>query len=245
MPTKRFTGAAAVSRDGVSAGTIESSNGSASVTPAPRRNVRRGCASWQQTWSLHQAPGPQNRTRPTTGLRPTSVLLSRIWNCGLFTTPARWPRIGCRPSPRRARWPDRRHVGVLHATADRVGHQLLDEHPHELRRIAHQRRPQPRRTVHVLPSNSVTFESIGMPPSPPCFVRQLASASRFSSANPIGSMMAWHPAHGGFARWMRHLLAQRQRLAVRRSSCLRAREHSAAARAAASRGCSRAPTHRA
>src|SRR5262252_8596363 len=42
MPTKRFTGAAAVSRSGVNAGTIDSSSGSASVTPAPRRNVRRG-----------------------------------------------------------------------------------------------------------------------------------------------------------------------------------------------------------
>ncbi len=42
MPTKRFTGAAAVSRSGVSAGTIDSSSGSARVTPAPRRNVRRG-----------------------------------------------------------------------------------------------------------------------------------------------------------------------------------------------------------
>src|SRR5258708_8481409 len=42
MPTKRFTGAAAVRRRGVSAGSIDSSSGSASVTPAPRRNVRRG-----------------------------------------------------------------------------------------------------------------------------------------------------------------------------------------------------------
>src|SRR5687767_7224924 len=42
MPTNRFTGAAAVSRDGVNAGSIESSSGNASVTPAPRRNVRRG-----------------------------------------------------------------------------------------------------------------------------------------------------------------------------------------------------------
>src|SRR5215831_18740001 len=42
MPTKRRTGAAAVNRSGRSAGTIDSRNGSASVTPAPRRNVRRG-----------------------------------------------------------------------------------------------------------------------------------------------------------------------------------------------------------
>src|SRR5580765_2514451 len=42
MPTNRFTGAAAVSRRGVSAGTIDSRSGSARVTPAPLRNVRRG-----------------------------------------------------------------------------------------------------------------------------------------------------------------------------------------------------------
>jgi hypothetical protein len=42
MPTNRFGGAAAVSRSGRSAGTIASSSGSARVTPAPRRNVRRG-----------------------------------------------------------------------------------------------------------------------------------------------------------------------------------------------------------
>src|SRR5256885_1060968 len=42
MPTNRFGGAAAVSRNGCKAGTIDSSSGKARVTPAPRRNVRRG-----------------------------------------------------------------------------------------------------------------------------------------------------------------------------------------------------------
>src|SRR3982750_465007 len=42
MPTKRLVAAAAVNRNGVSAGTIASSSGKANVTPAPRRNVRRG-----------------------------------------------------------------------------------------------------------------------------------------------------------------------------------------------------------
>src|SRR5215470_16268153 len=42
MPTNRLTGAAALSLSGVNAGTIDSSSGSASVMPAPRRNVRRG-----------------------------------------------------------------------------------------------------------------------------------------------------------------------------------------------------------
>ena len=42
MPQKRLFGSAAVLTSGVPAGIIESSSGSASVTPMPRRNVRRG-----------------------------------------------------------------------------------------------------------------------------------------------------------------------------------------------------------
>src|SRR5262245_25385296 len=44
MAPKRRVGAAAVRTVGVSAGTIASSNGSASVAPRPRRTVRRGSA---------------------------------------------------------------------------------------------------------------------------------------------------------------------------------------------------------
>src|SRR5690242_20273160 len=42
MPAKRDFGVAAVLTNGVCAGIIESSNGSASVIPAPRRNIRLG-----------------------------------------------------------------------------------------------------------------------------------------------------------------------------------------------------------
>ncbi len=42
MPQKRLFGSAAVLTSRVPAGIIESSSGSASVTPIPRRNVRRG-----------------------------------------------------------------------------------------------------------------------------------------------------------------------------------------------------------
>jgi len=52
MPTNRFGGAAAVSRSGRSAGTIDSSSGSASVTPAPRRNVRRGMCFFVMNMTL-------------------------------------------------------------------------------------------------------------------------------------------------------------------------------------------------
>ena len=41
IPVKRV-GAAAAACSGVAAGTIDSSSGSATVAPIPRRNVRRG-----------------------------------------------------------------------------------------------------------------------------------------------------------------------------------------------------------
>jgi Nif-specific regulatory protein len=46
---------------------------------------------------------------------------------------------------------DRRHVRVLDAPTQRVGHHLLDEHAHELQRVAQQRRSQSNRAVHLLP----------------------------------------------------------------------------------------------
>ena len=52
-------GAAAVRRSGVSAGTIDSSSGKASVTPAPRRNVRRGMCFFV----MNIARPPQSRDR--------------------------------------------------------------------------------------------------------------------------------------------------------------------------------------
>jgi hypothetical protein len=42
MPQKRLLGVAAVLTSGVAAGIIESRSGKASVTPIPRKNVRRG-----------------------------------------------------------------------------------------------------------------------------------------------------------------------------------------------------------
>src|SRR5262249_49158217 len=52
MPTNRLTGDAAVSRSGVSAGTIDSSKGSAKVTPAPPSNVPRGIYRFEMNITL-------------------------------------------------------------------------------------------------------------------------------------------------------------------------------------------------
>src|SRR4029077_20159159 len=73
MPTTRGMGAAAVSRVGVSAGTIDSSSGRASVTPAPRRKVRRGMCRFV-TYIVSLLAGPASsgptlltRSRSTRG----------------------------------------------------------------------------------------------------------------------------------------------------------------------------------
>src|SRR5690349_3471488 len=68
MPTKRLTGAAAVRRVGVNAGSIDSSSGSASVTPAPRKNVRRGICRFVRNIAILHA-GPTNQARPTLSVR--------------------------------------------------------------------------------------------------------------------------------------------------------------------------------
>src|SRR2546427_11815173 len=68
MPTKRRTGAAAVSRVGVSAGTIDSSSGRASVTPAPPRKVRRGMCFFV-TYIVLLLAGPHADPAPVTRFR--------------------------------------------------------------------------------------------------------------------------------------------------------------------------------
>src|SRR6266849_5396756 len=52
----------------------------------------------------------------------------------------------------------------------------------------------------LVPSHISEEASIGTPPSPPCLVRHLASASKFSSANPMGSISLWQLAHGSCLR---------------------------------------------
>src|SRR5258708_3991523 len=102
MPTNRPTGDAAVSPSRGRAGTIASSSGSASVTPAPRRNVRRGMCSLEMNMSvlhrfgahlelrtLHDAE--QNRRKPV-------VVLRRVRDDGA----------------------ERGHVGIFHAAAERI-----------------------------------------------------------------------------------------------------------------------------
>src|SRR4029079_3016681 len=137
MPTNRFTGAAAVSRDGVNAGSIESSNGSASVTPAPRRNVRRGMCFLATNIVVSTHSRRVHRTGP--GLQ----LSVRVYNVLALDPHLELRALHyCQHDGRESvvvlghvarNRPNRRHVGVLHAPSHRIGHQLLDEHPDKLR----------------------------------------------------------------------------------------------------------------
>src|ERR1700741_3002753 len=80
MPTKRRTGAAAVIRVGVSAGSIDSRRGRASVTPAPRRNVRRAMCFFET--NICQPPArqlPTSNSQLPTGNQPTWELGIGNW----------------------------------------------------------------------------------------------------------------------------------------------------------------------
>src|SRR5262245_37959877 len=91
MPQNRLFGVAAVLAKGVCAGSIESSNGSARVTPVPRRNVRRDRCFFEMKFicsgllndviSLHASA---YRARAS---RLGEFSLTRIWNGALRTTP--------------------------------------------------------------------------------------------------------------------------------------------------------------
>src|SRR5262249_35015932 len=52
--------------------------------------------------------------------------------------------------------------------------------------------------LNGVPSGNAPVVSIGASPSEE---RHLPIALKFSSANPSGSIRAWHPAHTGFLRW--------------------------------------------
>src|SRR5262249_27579167 len=137
-PMKRRAGAAAVSRAGVRAGTIDSSSGSASVTPAPRRKVRRGMCLFVR-YIVMLLAGSAADPAPVTPPRGAGGRLRGF-------PPHLKPRAsddadhdGQKPvvllrSAARDR-ANRRHVRILEPAAERVRHRLLDEHAQELRRV--------------------------------------------------------------------------------------------------------------
>src|SRR5690349_449053 len=78
MPQKRLFGLAAVLLNGVCAGTIASNSGSATVTPTPRRNVRRGMCFFVMNIAV------VSLVYLRTALSSTFIF---IWKGGLLTMP--------------------------------------------------------------------------------------------------------------------------------------------------------------
>ena len=165
---------------------------------------------------------------------------ARIWNGALSRCRARSTKRYRRARRARSATP---RVVVLEAAAERVGQQLLGQRRDELLAVPQQRLAQPDGPVE---RRAVRQRARGVdrrcPRSPSS--RHRPTASKFSSANPSGSIRAWQLAQAGFARCcsMRSRIVQRL---ARLRGLLRAPARSAAAAAAACRAGSRASTCRA
>ena len=199
IPTKRLlAGTAAVCASSVRAGTIASSNGSANAAPAPLRMVRRGMCRFVINISvllvsrcllilLQSALVPR---------QPASAPGFRRPSCSSGTRhssrpPVRARRTGCSTAGLTGDGAHQRHVLVFHPAAERVGEHLLGRHLDE--RVASSCSPASCAAATgpstFVPSNTVDVGSTGLPLSS---VRHCAIPSKFSSANPIGSIMLWH-----------------------------------------------------
>ena len=83
VATNRGFGVAAVCASSVAAGTIASSSGRASVTPVPRRKVRRGMCFF----AINMGPS-LSMLNERRFAAPTSAPLMLFWNGALLTTPS-------------------------------------------------------------------------------------------------------------------------------------------------------------
>src|SRR5215510_13219603 len=132
MKPRRLAGFAGEAATAESAGTIASRSGSASDTPIPRRNVRRGNASF----SMYMASAPRASFLLLCGrrLRPPGPIVRH--SCRRVRLPHLKRRalrdaddeslhrvvrsFGIADDP-----PDRRRIVVLQTASERVGHELL------------------------------------------------------------------------------------------------------------------------
>src|SRR5262245_13538521 len=139
IPTKRRAGAAAVNRSGVNAGTIDSSSGNASVTPAPRKNVRRGMCFFVTTIS---AASTLVTRLLVDAYRAFVAFYSHLELSALDDSQHNARKVVVLLGDLFHDGPDSWHVVVFDSPAQRVGHHLFSEHPDELRGIPQQRMPQ-------------------------------------------------------------------------------------------------------
>ena len=172
----------------------------------PRRTVRRSkpFLVMNMTFSLLCLPLSEMVRNPYLSAPPrvvaAGVALSRMVNCGLWCQ-SQSTRT-CSPWPRSLPddGPHGRDVLRRHPAAESVGHQLFDDGGNEQPRFLHERAPQRHHAVHLVLSASLLDASIGAPPVPPSTDRHWPTASKFSSASPIGSNSLWQLAHTGLLR---------------------------------------------
>ena len=192
---------------------MASSSGSASVTPMPRRNVRRGSASsgdeHRQCSSLQfvQArPAPQLAARPVRP--PSSASGTACWSRSPIRS--RKPVLP-RAAASRMIAAHRRHVVRRQPAAERIGQQVLGHRPDEHLRPPEQRLAQLDDAVDV----GAVGQLRASRRSRAAVARRARrrSPSKFSSASPIGSISLWQLAHAGLRAVLLHPLPHRQRAA--------------------------------
>src|SRR5712692_8529311 len=153
MKPRRRTGLAAVFPSAVSAGTIASSSGNATVTPKPRRNVRRG-----KVILLMNMSAPQVRSgRSTRGRRRRSGRLLVMCWLGLAHLKRRAFRHSENQCPETVTvrrgvahdFANGRGVVVLEPPSQGVNHESFGESRHELIRLFQNPRPQPRWSIEL------------------------------------------------------------------------------------------------
>src|SRR6266850_1370776 len=152
MPTKRFLeGAAAVCASAVAAGTIASSSGSANVTPAPLRKVRRGKCFFETNMlsaPLLRVPGARglDLVARNGGLLTLRIHLERLASDNAEHQRGETVLIARRVPGERA---DQRHVPILDAAAQRIRQQLFRDDLHELIGVAEKPRAEACRIVDL------------------------------------------------------------------------------------------------
>src|SRR5215510_4084979 len=139
MPQKRLLGSAAVLTSGVAAGIIESSSGSASVTPMPRWKVRRGRYFFVMNDMIRSLSA-----RPEARALRLHLHLERCALGDAENQIRETIAVLRRVAHQRAHG---RHVVVLRLASDAVHHQLLGQRRDEDILAIEQRLTQARRTV--------------------------------------------------------------------------------------------------
>ena len=215
--------AAAVRACAVSAGTIASSSGSDSAAPDPAQER----PPWQERLRATNIMGSRDSPSPIQRSASGTARWSR--------SPSRATRTGSRPAAESRTMARTAGMSyVLEPAAERVRQQLLGDGADEHLGPLQQRLAQRHRAVHASCRRPARPRRRSAGRRRAC--ASAPTASKFSSASPIGSITLWQLAHAGFARCCSIRCAHRLR---RRRRRLGERRHDrpAAAAAASRSGC--------